>query len=439
MFKRTNILCWVIAACGTVIFLVTSVASSQTWTSLDGPYQPRDVRDIASSSDGTVLYAVDKTFLFKSTNGGSSWAKTGVPLASPLVVICKPDNSNIVVAGVSGYLYRNEYGGSSGNWDQVLFSSGMTPLRLAVSVLSGQTNQMWLGRKAVSGQSSIYYSDNAGATWVPRFPSAFQTDISDIAPYPSSSAESLHVWACGVDPSGAASEANPNATASVRGVWFSSNLGVTWQSRGMGDFNVKAIAIHPNTSPRRVYAGTASGKLYQSINYDSNWTAVTAYNALNASAVYSIKVRTDSNYIFVASNLGVHVSTNFGSNWSLVKSTDPLTMIVPSNAQRTIYVGTPDTVLKSTNSGSTWSVINNRLGLMPLSSATGTADNVYTTSNDFNNSGYYNGSSWTLGGIGTNGTFRAVDVFRNLNGDLYAAGAEATNKATLYKSTDGMG
>src|SRR5438876_787020 len=137
-------LLWVIAALMIAAILPSTLALAQNYTDLSGPPQARNVNDITTDGTGATLYACDKSYLFKSTNGGGSWATTSSQKASPLVTVCKSTAAATVVVGVTNYLYQSADGGAS--WSTGLFVSGMTPLRLAVSPLN--TDQMYLGRQA---------------------------------------------------------------------------------------------------------------------------------------------------------------------------------------------------------------------------------------------------------------------------------------------------
>ncbi|MBI3766696.1 MAG: hypothetical protein HY277_09395, partial [Ignavibacteriales bacterium] len=236
MFLARKISIWVIAA----ISIITSLATAQTYTTLNGPWQARDEKDIAINTAGTTLYAADKAFLFKSTNSGSSWATTAVERPSPLVVTCQPDNANVVVTGVTGYLYSSTDGGST--WSQSLIDATLTPLRLAVSPIAGATDNMYLGRQFVSGSKSLYYSSNGGAIWFVRDNFTYATSVNDIAPYlVSGVGHDQYVYAVGSD--GTAEGTNQQASAVTRGVWWSADLGQTWSQKNMGAFNVKAIGV----------------------------------------------------------------------------------------------------------------------------------------------------------------------------------------------------
>jgi len=321
MFTNKNISRLIIAA----ILIVSTMhpdISGQTWTSLQGPPKARDVKDIAISKNGQILYACDKSVLFKSTNGGSSWSATTVELSSPLVVACKPDVPSNVVAGVDGIIYLNTNGGMTGMWEPVLEGVG-TPLRLAVSPITiprSKTNQMYLGLQANEGISSIMRSSNGGASWLTPTTSPSGTNINDIAPYPVLNEDSNHVWACGSD--GTAEGSNPNAEAVTRGVWLSTDLGVTWSQKLMGDFNVRAIAIS-DVGPL-IFAGTegtdeVDAKVFVSVNYGASWTKTTSFDPKKrARSIRAIRIRINDikREVYVATDIGIFRSTDNGGSWS---------------------------------------------------------------------------------------------------------------------------
>lgn len=271
MHKTQNILHWVIATCVITIVMITSSAIAQTYTSLNGPWQARNENVIATNSGGTTLYAADKALLFKSTDSGSSWAPTTVERPSPLAVTCKPDNANVVVTGVAGYLYTSTDGGST--WgNPALSDPNLTPLRLSVSPLNSA--DMYLGRQYVSGSKSFYYSSNGGSTWAERPNFTYSTSVNDVAPYlVSGVGHDQYVYAVGSD--GTAEGTNQQASAVTRGVWWSADLGQTWSQKNMGDFNLKAIGVRDMGSGNnpRLVVGTASGKVSRSTNNGDNWSA----------------------------------------------------------------------------------------------------------------------------------------------------------------------
>jgi len=357
MFTSKNISRLIIVA----ILIVSTMhpdISGQTWTSLQGPPKARDVKDIAISKNGQILYACDKSVLFKSTNGGSSWSATTVELSSPLVVVCVPDKPETLVVGINGELRQNMLGGS-GSWNQVLYLSGVTPLRLAVSPIAGQSNQMYMGRQ-FNGNYSLWYSGDGGATWKARYGFNFITSVYDIAPHPvSGTGRNYDVWAVGS--SGAAEGTNQQSQAVSRGVWYSDNLGQTWSEKKMGDFNVRAIALFDIGTGKWpiVVVGTASGKVSRSIDGGDNWSKPKIL-ANNVEIIRAIRFRSDVNQFFAATNNGVYLSADSGKTWTgpigsstMIDKNIQSFVIVPDN-QNIMYATTNTTIYKTTDGGTTW-------------------------------------------------------------------------------------
>ena len=421
-----------------VVFLMAAESIfGQTWTTLQGPAKARNERDIAVSNDGQTLYTCDKSVLFKSINGGTNWLATGTPnneLAAPLVITCKPDVPNVAVVGKLDSLKRSANGGD--NWTVPPVGPNLTPLRLSISPIN---TQMYLGRQGVSGVISVMYSSNGGINWYnPPTAPIIGTSIFDIAPYPVAGTRSQHVWACGSDPSGAASETNPNAPASVRGVWRSTDLGSTWTGMNMGDFNVRAIAIADQSTPF-IYAGTSTGKLYRS-DEGAAWTLKDSYQASSsATTISAIRVRPVSNIVFVASDKGIHRSTDGGNSWSDLTPNPSdksiLALSIANGNQDLMYATTANTIYKSINGGSTWIQIDNGLGRMPLSSTTMNGNNSWMVSGQYPDISKYDGTTWSKATINN---FTGYQILYHPANLLFASGGISQNQqAALYKSSDG--
>lgn len=440
MFSGRYLSTWVIAASVTVLFCISYVTTAQTWNSLQGPPKARDVRDIAVSSTGTIIYAADKSYLFKSTNSASSWSTTTIELASPLVVACKPGSPDNVVAGVIGTIYLNTSGGSSGIWEAKLTSAG-TPLRIAVSPLNSE--EMYLGRQGSGGTSSIIRSTTGGSNWLTPITYPSGTNINDITPHPSGSFY-LHVWAVGADPNGAAE----GTVMASRGVWKSTNLGANWTKKAiffgpndMEKFNVKSMAI--KSSGPLLFVGTeatagSSGKVFKSADDGDSWDATGNMGAA-VTSVRAIRIRSDAD-LYVATNAGIFKSTNNGGAWTnLMPSGDNNILsflFAPSNANLA-YATTASTVWKGTTTdGGTswaWNEVTAGLGRMPISSVAANGNNVYIGSRLHDYLGNYNGTSWSL--LGTSGFYSEHLMQNTTTGYLFASGV-ISQKAALYRSTN---
>lgn len=427
----------------TCIHLSTTLYA-QTWTNLQGPPKARDEKDIAVDLTGTTLYVCDKTVLFKSTNSGTSWAATAVELSSPLVVACKPNAPDNVIAGVVGNIYLNTAGGASGTWQVVLTNAG-TPLRLAVSPLS--SDQMYLGRQANGTTSSIMRSTNAGAAWTTPTTTPSGTNINDITPHPSSSF-SLHVWAAGADPNGAAE----GSVMASRGVWKSTNLGADWTKKqitfgtnNLETYNIKSMAI--KSAGPIFFVGTeaptgSTGKVFSSANGGDSWD-VTASLGASVTSVRAIRIRGGAD-VYVATNAGIFKSINNGGAWTNLMSLGDNNILAfqfaPNNANLT-YATTAKTVWKGTSTDNgdtwTWTEITAGLGRMPLSSVTANGSNAWTVSRAYDTLSSYNGTAWSQ--VEVSGFYGEHIMRRSSDGNLFASGLvnPASAQAKIYKSVDG--
>ena len=89
-----------------LLVLLPYATNGQTWTSLNSPSGYfKNVRSLTSDNGGgsgssVVAYAADESNLMKSTDAGGNWASTITPQAGVRAVVCRYDNSSVVV--VSG-------------------------------------------------------------------------------------------------------------------------------------------------------------------------------------------------------------------------------------------------------------------------------------------------------------------------------------------------
>jgi hypothetical protein len=144
------------------------------------------ITDIASTSDGSVIYAVasntaDINYFYKSTNGGVSWTKpAGGTASAPFTaalpntsatdqwtfVACAPDDPNIIAvvdgtANPAVYLSTNGGATFSSLGDPAGTTTAMTVTDLAISAISGPYR--YIAVAGVSGGSGVLYSWSYGA------------------------------------------------------------------------------------------------------------------------------------------------------------------------------------------------------------------------------------------------------------------------------------
>lgn len=436
MSRRKFISPWVIAAGVFVLLTIPTLAVAQNYTDLSGPWQPRNEADIAVA--GTTLYVADQAMLFKSTDGGTTWAPSTNPIASPRAVVAEWNNPSIVAVGVTGYIYSSTDGGTT--WTSALADQNLTPIRLSSSPLVSAN--VYLGRQYVNGSISFWYSSNGGASWSARSNFTYGTSVNDVAPYYiSGSGNDNTVYAVGSD--GTLEYSNQQDPAVTRGVWRSPDLGLTWYQSYMGDFNVKAIAVRDlglGNYPHLV-VGTVTGKVSHSTDNGQTWSTPVVL-ATGVSSITAIHYGGNPPQFYAATNKGVYASTDDGNTWtgpigSGMTDKNVLSMSMVVDDPNTIYAGTIGAFYKSGNSGANWSESDNQLGRMPLSSVTSDQTTAWTVSENFPYISKYS-ANWSRTQLGSGG-FSGEQVKRDIyaTGDkLYITGA-VNGVATYFRSTDG--
>ncbi|MFC1852510.1 S8 family serine peptidase [candidate division CSSED10-310 bacterium] len=212
------------------------------------------VNALAFDPDDTdFLYAGTDEGVFKSTNGGDSWALTALSTGEVTDMIA--DNGGTghrlwsTVRG-EGVAYSDDEGASF-----TMYSSGLASLELTSIAIqdTGTGHRLW---STMLGGDGIAYSDDLGQTWS----SGAGNGLTD-----------RDVYDLGID-SGAGHRLW-STTAS--GVFFSDNDGLAWSELSSGlpsGIPVTSVSIDPNTSEVLVslYSDDGGG-VYRGGNLDGIW------------------------------------------------------------------------------------------------------------------------------------------------------------------------
>lgn len=339
--------------------ICTQMTHAQTWVSLNGPQIASEIRDISVTTNGSTAYIADAHYVLKSTNTGTMWGVTGQPYSNPLLVLVKPNDAEIVHAAINGELVRSTNGGTS--WTSTPGLQDLTPLRLVAAATD--PTKMLLGRTKVSGNSAIYNSTNSGANWNPVTQFTANTDVYDFAPYPvRGDGYDGVVLAGSINPGGAPEGEKNSSPATSSGLWLSTNYGQSWNENGLGNRNIRSVAIIPKGFENdyiRLIVDKVSGGAdvvlrNTSLNDPEGWTEVFS----GADETRLIRLKSRNNYLFLATSSGVYRSTDEGETWSpknsgLGTDTDILS-IAPTATGDIVFAGTASTVYKSTDNGDTW-------------------------------------------------------------------------------------
>jgi photosystem II stability/assembly factor-like uncharacterized protein len=341
-------------------------------------------------AEGCCSFGKNSTGVLKSTDGGVSWAYTGLKWDEtegkrPFKLIIHPSNPNILfVAG--GGLWRTDNAGST--WTQSMafekiYDMEFMPNNSLIAYFS-------------TNDGKFFRSTDGGTNWTLQFsspnPQARRTSIA-VTPDNSSVVYML-----------ISNDRNPNnldSSYTFNGLYYSGNTGLS------GSW-VKRASRLPN-----VFSGDGTGLIGGQQNYD---------HALAVSPFNDNQVITGGVSFFVSSNGGS--TLNYVDN-DIANYHVDIHELAYSPASTTLYAATDGGVYKSNDFGVTWASANTNLGITQY----------YRISTSAANSAY------VLGGAQDNGSHLRVlssSVFEMIKGkDGMDNAIGQSNPNIMYVSAQG--
>ncbi len=304
-----------------------SLSGGANWSASDTGLTASNVIAFAlDPSNSNVVYAATTNGVFKSTNAGTSWSRSGTddfataPENATSVVV-DPSNPNTIYVGT---LDRGIHKSTNGGALYALKNNGLfieSVNALAIDPLNPAT----LYAATVFG---MFKTTNGGDTWV-----GISTGIVNIA-----------INELAIDPVNTAVV----YAGTQRGMYKTINGGGGWFPINEGPINagtpILVLAIDP-LNPTTLYAAAnfSAGTVFKTINGGTNWTSLT--NGLPPSNVTAIAVDPVLSATLYAgtSILGVYKSTDSGASWT--ESNSGLTnvainaLLVDRNNPATVYAG----------------------------------------------------------------------------------------------------
>ena len=191
--------------------------------------------------------------VFKSTDGGDSWAHIGGIGSSEVGVYSlaiDPTNSNMIYAGTWNYLYKSTDGGT--NWTKVVDVDLTGQVSLAIC-----PNTIYVGTLY-----GLLKSTNGGTNWSEIHSRGLGGDKGY-----------FELYSLAIDPKN-----TPIIYAIISGmnlgtdVFKSTNGGANWTKVNIGlTGKISSLAIDP-TNSQTVYVGVEGGGVFKSTNGGSSWT-----------------------------------------------------------------------------------------------------------------------------------------------------------------------
>jgi hypothetical protein len=265
-----------------------------------------------------------------------SWVPRG-SVQNWVAVASSADGSHLVAIPANGQIYTSSDGGVT--WTEQ--ASGIQPWTAVASSADGTK------LVAVSSSGSIYTSSNAGITWTPQIAPASQS-WRGVA----SSADGTQLVV-----------GSTNYFAGTGAIYMSSNSGLSWTLlQGAPAFFWASIASSADGT-HLVAAGTDSNgetEFYVSSNSGASW----AQSFVSGTGVFSSLVcSADCSHIAAASYVGIAISTDSGTTWTLDSTGTNWSTIAISADGNTLFVGGEvSAVNMSTDAGRTWVQLNSGKG-----------------------------------------------------------------------------
>ncbi len=263
---------------GTRLGLYRRTPDAGAWETAAG-IQGRPVLTIAQAGEGQDLYAGCSGGLFRSTDGGETWAEVISELSDDGIagVVIDPADPNHLQAWVAfGRVHESRDGGV--NW--IPRWEGLGDVRPVTAIHRSVTGEIYAG-----AEDGLFRWQAAGEVWqslsLPLVaPTVFviETDARDTG--------AVHAGA-------------------TDGLWRSQDDGSTWRrwGKGLEGITVTAISVSP-TDRQSAFAGTRHAGLYMTANGGATWEPAWK-DRLASASVRDILFNAEGTTVYVASDRGI--------------------------------------------------------------------------------------------------------------------------------------
>lgn len=313
----------------------------------------------------------------------------GCDRSEPIVVIqLHPKNPDILYVTTNDYIYKSRDGGQT--WANI--SKGMSHSRvIAMAVDPSYPATVYAGTKG----DAVYKSYDGGQRWASMRPGLDDATISSVVnqfvfdPY-----DSNHIF-----------------VATTMGIFETKSGGGNWTKKmeGMKEvLMVVTLAMDP-TRPAILYAGT-SGGVYKTVNEGGHWEKVNnglvppemikSSRALNVTSIHVDPFEPDT--VYAATLAGLFRTSDGAKSWVRIGETLPdqmiIAMILNRSKKGVIYITGRDGVHRSVDGGMTWNTLNKGLASTNVRSIAQSASDPDVFYAGTNGSGLYRsrdaGETW---------------------------------------------
>lgn len=432
---------------GTERGVFKSADGGATWAFSGTGLPPTRVQSLAvDPATPSTLYAgtltpngVASVGMYKSVDSGATWTSIDVGIFDPTTltgpvdfesVAVDPRNPSILVAGsLFSEIFRSVDGGA--NWQSVTFGGNSLGLQTPAIVFD-PTNS---SKVYAATSSGLLRSGDGGSTW------AFAGNAG------------VPFYALAIDPTAPATLYAGDATGS--GIWKSTDSGSHWAtanvslpgSTGSRPF-VTALAVDPS-HPATVYAATYGNGVFVSTNAAGSWSA--ASSGIRDSRVASLTFAPGQSSTLYAGTYGggVYQSADGAQSWTatnagLQASLVGAVVLDPATAGK-VFAATSDGVVVSSDFGATWRDSSQGLPTIPVTALARLSGTFAKLLAGTSGGGLFQssdgGATWTPSTSGLSDSFIAsLAADPTTPATVYAGTAHpftGSNPERIFKSTDG--
>lgn len=268
----------------TVLCISLNPYSQSQWMQVQRFGKDTSVTAVAVNGP-TLLTAVYRVGVFRSTDYGSSWKVVqGIPLTAVRAFLV---NGAVALAGTDVGVYRSTDNGSSWIW----VNNGYTPSGY-VYALAGSGGNVFAGTEG--NGIGVFRSTDDGLTWSPSGNGLVNPGVKGVA------VGSSTIWA-----------------ATDGGVSRSTSNGLEWITANDGLTSANHVAhLCVATNDTNTFVGTEGDGIFLSTNNGGNWTSVNP--GLEGMVVRSIVI--SGSKTFAGTSMGVYLFDKSHRSWELVSA-----------------------------------------------------------------------------------------------------------------------
>lgn len=367
------------------------------------------------NNEGVVYVITLNHGVYKSSDSGAVWsaANTGLDVSGefPTELTIDPANSQHLYLTSGSGIYESTDAGA--HWSQSIAGVGFDSV-----VVDPSNNQ-----NVYAGGSGLYISDDGGKTW--RVDRGMANDILAVDP-----ADPTHLWGSNI----------------FIGLLESTDQGRTWNSVATGRATYLDDLIVDAASGSTLYLATVNFGLMKSTDGGATWAE--SDEGLYGVVTEEIFIGPDGNFYIGSLGTGVLKSTDNGASWSQINNgitsdygatgISVYALVQDPVTPATLYAGTVLGLYKTTDGGDNWTLLDNGISdpyTMAVAVDPQNTQNVYIgtqTGGVFKSSD--GGSSWSAANTGITDSYVIALAVDPADSNTVFAG---TYSDGLFKSSDG--